>query len=248
MFRDQQNGFEMDKNSQLIRNQEITLLQQKSKRVFYNISIILDCVQCTQCKLHGKLSMLGFGTVLKILFLPREEVITLERNEIVALINPVAKLSKSIKEVRGLTVLYWQKIDQVHKKEAINTQNKIKPTPPPFSPVAKCLSVQVEIYPFNTAVGIIASLARNNLINDEREEELIQMTFARNSDVLTLAKYYVTDLNKCFFYSQNIGFVKGEVSQIGSNFDAIVIGSGLVDLSVTLHLLDRGGKVLVIEK
>ena len=106
MFRDQQNGFEMDKNSQLIRNQEITLLQQKSKRVFYNISIILDCVQCTQCKLHGKLSMLGFGTVLKILFLPREEVITLERNEIVALINPVAKLSKSIKEVRGLTVLY----------------------------------------------------------------------------------------------------------------------------------------------
>jgi len=51
-----------------------------------------------------------------------------------------------------------------------------------------------------------------------------------------------------FFYSQNIGFVKGEVSQIGSNFDAIVIGSGLVDLSVTLHLLDRGGKVLVIEK
>ena len=248
MFRDQQNGFERDKNSQLIRNQEITLLQQNFKGVFHNISSILDCVQCTQCKLHGKLSMLGFGTALKILFLPREELIALERNEVVALINSVAKLSESIKEVRELTVMYWKKIDQLPKKEAINTQNEIKPIPPPVSAAAKVLSVQAAKDPFDAAVGMIATLARNNLINDEREAELIQMALARNSDVLTLAKYYVTDLNKFFFHSQNIGFVKGEVSQIGPNFDAIVIGSGLAGLSATLHLLDRGGKVLVIEK
>ena len=48
------------------------------------------------------------------------------------------------------------------------------------------------------ALGMIAALARNNLINDERETELIQMTLAWNSDVSTLAKYDVTDLNKCF--------------------------------------------------
>ena len=29
---------------------------------------ILDCVQCQQCKLHGKMAMLGYSTALKILF------------------------------------------------------------------------------------------------------------------------------------------------------------------------------------
>jgi hypothetical protein len=32
-----------------------------------NVSRVLDCVSCEKCKLHGKLSLLGLGTALKIL-------------------------------------------------------------------------------------------------------------------------------------------------------------------------------------
>ena len=76
-------------------------LQENFKGVFHNVSSILDCVQCQQCKLHGKLAMLGYGTALKILFLSRQDMIasSLSRNEIVAFINTIAKLSEALKYV-----------------------------------------------------------------------------------------------------------------------------------------------------
>ena len=76
--------------------------------MFHNVSSILNCVQCQQCKLHGKMAMLGYGTALKILFLPEERLgMTLSRNEIVAFLNTIAKMSESVREVRELTQLYW---------------------------------------------------------------------------------------------------------------------------------------------
>jgi hypothetical protein len=50
-------------------------LQHNFKGVFHNISSILDCVQCQQCKLHGKMGMLGYGTALKILFVKPESIV-----------------------------------------------------------------------------------------------------------------------------------------------------------------------------
>ena len=83
-------------------------LQKNFKGVFHNVSSILDCVQCQQCKLHGKMAMLGYGTALKILFMNENRLATsLDRNEIVAFINTIAKFSESIREVRELTNLYW---------------------------------------------------------------------------------------------------------------------------------------------
>merc|ERR1712183_827150 len=86
-----------------------TSLRHNFKGVFHNISSILDCVQCQQCKLHGKMAMLGYGTALKILFAKdvTAKQINISRNEVVAFVNTICKFSESLKEIRHLTHLYW---------------------------------------------------------------------------------------------------------------------------------------------
>ena len=71
-------------------------LRKQLKNAFRNISRIMDCVGCEKCKLHGKLQVLGFGTAMKILF---EDInsLRLERNELMAFIVTLAKLSHSLK-------------------------------------------------------------------------------------------------------------------------------------------------------
>ncbi len=61
---------------------------------FRNISKIMDCVGCEKCRLWGKLQFLGLGTALRILF--DDTVPKLERNEVIALINLLHKLSSSV--------------------------------------------------------------------------------------------------------------------------------------------------------
>eukprot|EP00536_Pseudo-nitzschia_multiseries_P013539 jgi/Psemu1/211981/e_gw1.585.28.1 len=87
-----------DNNSNNSNNNNL-LLRESFKGVFHNISSILDCVQCQQCKLHGKLTMLGYGTALKILFVKSPKNLVLERNEVVALVNTAARLSENLVEV-----------------------------------------------------------------------------------------------------------------------------------------------------
>jgi hypothetical protein len=60
-----------------------------------NVSRVLDCVSCEKCKLHGKLSLLGLGTALKILLVP-DEMLMLSREEVVALVNTLEKLARAI--------------------------------------------------------------------------------------------------------------------------------------------------------
>jgi len=209
---------------------ETTLLQQKFKGVFHNISSILDCVQCQQCRLHGKMAMLGYGTALKILFLPSEKLIasSLSRNEIVAFINTIGKLSESLKEVRELTTLYWVSKDH----------DDIQVIPPP---VAEMDAVEL-------AVAAISALNKAGEISDQRETELVRLALTHDSNLLILAKYYGLDLNKFLLHSQSIGGTEQVVVNADDEPDAIVVGSGLAGLAATLNILDRGGKVVVIEK
>eukprot|EP00616_Rhizochromulina_sp_CCMP1243_P018190 CAMPEP_0118974022 /NCGR_PEP_ID=MMETSP1173-20130426/11027_1 /TAXON_ID=1034831 /ORGANISM="Rhizochromulina marina cf, Strain CCMP1243" /LENGTH=571 /DNA_ID=CAMNT_0006923723 /DNA_START=43 /DNA_END=1758 /DNA_ORIENTATION=- len=65
---------------------------------FRNISRIMDCVGCEKCRLWGKLQILGLGTALKIL-MTEGDAINLQRNEIIAFINTLAQLSKSVYSV-----------------------------------------------------------------------------------------------------------------------------------------------------
>jgi len=224
-------------------SQELVTLQQNFKGVFHNISSILDCVQCQQCKLHGKMAMLGYGTALKILFLPREELIasSLSRNEVVALINTIAKMSEAIMEVRELTTMYWMDQKETEQEDPPPKNTYENDATDPF--VATAPSVAVDS--FDAAVGAISSLAKEGLISDEQEVAMIKLALSRNEDILVLAKYYSSNLDKFLVHTGNMDSLATLAS---SEPDAIVVGTGLAGLAATLNMLDRGGKVLLIEK
>jgi flavocytochrome c len=214
---------------------DVVTLQKNFKGVFHNVSSILDCVQCQQCKLHGKMTMLGYGTALKVLFM-REDPPIMTRNEIVAFINTIAKFSESIRQVRELTHLYLEKQEQ---KVAKMKQTAAMPQ---HTTVASADGVSIDI--LDGAVGLIAKLGQEKLIAWEREAELVQLALQRNPELLILAKHYGNDVSKFLELASSIGFVdrKAPLS------DAIIVGSGLAGLSVALNILDRGGSVVIIEK
>merc|ERR1712147_221820 len=68
----------------------------------------MDCVSCEKCRLWGKLQVLGLGTALKILLMEGDVLGygVLQRNEVVALINTLAQLAKSVDSIRD-----WQRRD-----------------------------------------------------------------------------------------------------------------------------------------
>lgn len=76
---------------------------------FHNISRIMDCVTCERCRLWGKLQILGLGTALKIFLMDGDQagIGALQRNEVVALVNTLAQLAKSVDSVRD-----WQRRDR----------------------------------------------------------------------------------------------------------------------------------------
>ncbi|KAH1055852.1 hypothetical protein J1N35_033917 [Gossypium stocksii] len=82
-------------------------LKQKIQAQFKNISAVMDCVGCEKCRLWGKLQVSGLGTALKILFSVNDEenlvqILQLQRNEVVALMNLLNRLSESVKFVHEM--------------------------------------------------------------------------------------------------------------------------------------------------
>lgn len=238
--------------------QNVSIEKEAFKGIFHNISSILDCVQCQQCKLHGKLSMLGYGTALRILFTSSttatSPTLRLGRNEIVALVQTLAKLSESIKHVRELTHLYWEELGQSNF-EYIAPLPLIAPeqTRHPSSTLAHATDLA------DIAMGLTAQLARDGFISADREMELMQSIFARQEDLLLLAKHYGTDATKFLQFSQFLPTLSGErlvpphssiniVVPSKQKPDAIVVGSGLAGLTAALNILDRGGQVVILEK
>jgi len=216
-------------------------LQENFKGVFHNVSSILDCVQCQQCKLHGKMAMLGYGTALKILFLPDDMLATsLSRNEIVAFFNTIAKMSESVREVRELTNMYWSTHTKLEKSDAAVSSGSD----------TRLLSTGIDgIDVLDAAVGAVSSLANQGLIDESTETNLIQQAFQRNPELMVLSKHYGSNLSKFLNFLPNID---SQISTTGMTEndepDAIVIGTGLAGLSATLNILDRGGRVVLIEK
>ncbi|CAL9089964.1 unnamed protein product [Musa acuminata var. zebrina] len=79
-------------------------LKQQIQKQFRNISALMDCVGCEKCRLWGKLQILGLGTALKILFSVDHQnyinqQLQLQRNEVIALMNLLNRLSESVKFV-----------------------------------------------------------------------------------------------------------------------------------------------------
>lgn len=222
------NVFSAFDESLMFQDQGINI-QQNFKGIFHNVSSILDCVQCQQCKLHGKMAMLGYGTALKILFMP-PEILSLERNEVVGLINTAARLSESLVEVRELTTSYWKTQQELKNQGG---QRKISSG----SPIESLDIV-------DATVGLIASLGQEHLISMEREIELVSLALAKHPELLVLGKHYATDPKRFLALSSSIGSQPPKLVEP----DAIIVGSGLAGMAAALNILDRGGTVTMVEK
>merc|ERR1719427_223991 len=90
----------------LFKNENATLIDEFRAAV-REISYVLDCVGCEKCKLHAKMEFLGLGTAVKILF---SNDATFERNEIIALMNPLGKYSDMLMFVRDMQQAIEMKI------------------------------------------------------------------------------------------------------------------------------------------
>jgi hypothetical protein len=101
-------------------------LKAQLQTAFKNITRIMDCVGCEKCKLWGKLQTLGIATALKVLFSEQEAAagsdaspaaslaaLKLERNEVIALVNLLERLSKSIQ-------IYWSLSQQLQQQEGVS--------------------------------------------------------------------------------------------------------------------------------
>jgi len=238
-----QAGDSEDKNDNYESNM---ILRESFKGVFHNISSILDCVQCQQCKLHGKLTMLGYGTALKILFVKSPKNLILERNEVVALINTAARLSENLVEVRELTTMYWEneRTKIANLEAATEVASSVVMDTSSSSPSMPYDSLDV----LDATIGIISTAGQQELISLEREKELVTMALSRHPELMILGKHYYKDPERFVTMSKNLGELATAASLPVRPPDAIVVGSGLAGLAASLNILDRGGTVVILEK
>lgn len=80
---------------------------------FRNITTtIIDCVACDKCKLWGKVQLRGLGAAFKILSISDMQKLHLNHQEIVSLVNAIARLSDSIRHLETFTRLRAKSTDQ----------------------------------------------------------------------------------------------------------------------------------------
>ena len=96
---------------------ELHKLRQEFLVKFHNISRIMDCVGCEKCRLWGKVQVLGLGTAIKVVLGRPEDrtadgTLSFQRNEVIALINTVHQLAKSVKAVDEFQKLEFDEIVQ----------------------------------------------------------------------------------------------------------------------------------------
>ena len=224
--------------------ESITGQKAEFKSVFQRVSKILDCVACKKCKLHSKLSMLGIGTALKVLLLPDDLVAgSLNRSEVVALFNTLAKFSHAIHTIEHLAALHWAESSALGSGAAA-----VSPGAPPSD----------ERSLVDQALGAVAGLARRGggdgggagLLSADAEDALVDAILSRNADVLLLAKHFAAEQPARFTGHALRAVLRadGAGGPSGAGLDAVVVGGGLAGLSATLTLLDRGAHVILVDK
>ncbi|KAL8828988.1 MAG: hypothetical protein Q9170_006367, partial [Blastenia crenularia] len=84
-------------------------LKEDFRNRFRNVSRLMDCVGCDKCRLWGKLQTVGYGTALKVLFEYDEskngENPPLRRTELVALVNTLDRVARSLTGLREMRKL-----------------------------------------------------------------------------------------------------------------------------------------------
>ena len=105
-------------------------------------------------------------------------------------------------------------------------------------------------------VGALSALARQGLIDEVAEAKLVRQAFQRQPELMILSKHYGDDLRKFLSFLPSIdsqfgaagGAAVGTIGLEDGDPDVIVIGTGLAGLAAALNVLDRGGRVTLIEK
>ncbi|CAG9461595.1 unnamed protein product [Pedinophyceae sp. YPF-701] len=82
---------------------------QQLQGSFRNMTLVMNCVGCEKCKLWGKLQILGMASALKVVMAEASVAagqapmdVALERNEVIALVNFLARLSTSLETARKM--------------------------------------------------------------------------------------------------------------------------------------------------
>lgn len=243
-------------------------LKSQFKGVFQNVSEVLDCISCQKCKLHGKMQLLGLGTALKILLTPEELVAhSLSRAELVALFNTLHKFAHSIRAVPLMSAHYY-KVQESYRSEILKEtpapeRNENKDSKSSQSGVSS--SVAAGTYTFGSAetsqlveqgIAAIAGEATKGRLSAASEDMLVDALLRREGDMLLLAKYYAASRPDRFAQhaARNVGNGANNAmtaqmqAHDDQGVDLIVIGGGLAGLSAALSMLDRGGRVVLLEK
>ena len=88
--------------TQMFKGPDAASLRAEFQAHFYNISRIMDCVECSKCRLWGKIQIRGLSTALRILFGDQKQVEQLTRNKVLTLVWTLYRLSESIAIVNDM--------------------------------------------------------------------------------------------------------------------------------------------------
>lgn len=75
------------------------------KSIMLNVTHLMDCVTCEKCRIWGKLETKGIAVAMKIIMNRENEIITLDRAEMVTLVNLARQLAFSVRNVQRLGVV-----------------------------------------------------------------------------------------------------------------------------------------------
>jgi len=238
-------------------------LKRQFKSVFRNITELVDCVQCQRCRLHAKLFSLGLGTALKILLSPEDLIsTTTSRDDVVALVNVLWKMSDSLEDVRLMTKQYYEEHSPQPKVPASKPSGESVVVTQPLEGNNQPMPLSVRRDLLDLAIAAVHHSSSKGLLPSEAEESLLRFLMSGASEeVLLLARHYAAERPETFCRLALFGTEKQQSVSVPTPVpvqeaygtsrrpaDAIVIGGGLAGMSASMALLDRGGSVVMVEK
>lgn len=72
------------------------------KAIMLNVTRLMDCVTCEKCRIWGKLETKGIAVAMKIIMNREDEAITLDRAEMITLVNLARQLAFSVRNAQRL--------------------------------------------------------------------------------------------------------------------------------------------------
>ena len=199
---------------------------------FRGIARLMNCVKCQKCRLHGKLHTLGIGTALKLLLLPEDEITTISvaRDDIVALINTLYAFSESLQYANHVIKQFARGKQDLQSDLATR---KVEGTP--------ASNFYRGLADIRSIFGIMPSGTPANAYMGDLE---------LTSDVELLLKDTVSKLSILLATHERQKTTESDnsASTYVAAADAIVVGSGLAGMTAALTILERGGRVILVEK